>query len=110
MLQTKLDSYDIESEVILVRSLDDNKLYIRKIVELSEKSFSGIPNEIEFNLSFRLIPRVKDITKYIHSSGEYYWAICTDHCNGGRRAWSIPDVCHRERCPDIRRPDLEVHC
>jgi serine/threonine protein kinase len=83
VLQTKLDSYDIEGDVILVRSLDDNKLYIRKIVELSEKSLSGIPNEIEFNLSFRLIPRVKDITKYIHSSGEYYWAICTEHSNGG---------------------------
>jgi hypothetical protein len=33
VLQTKLDSYDIKRDVILVRSLGDNKVYVRKIVE-----------------------------------------------------------------------------
>lgn len=84
VLQSKCDNDEIESNVMLVKSLDDNKLYIRKSVELSGNSFTGIPNEIEFNPSFGLIPRVKDITKYVDSpSGDYSWAVYTEFCNGG---------------------------
>ena len=84
VLQTRCDNSEIESNVVLVKSLDDNKLYARKTVELTDCSATGIPNEIEFNLSFDLIPRVKDITKYVDSPwGDYYWTICTEFCNGG---------------------------
>jgi serine/threonine protein kinase len=84
VLQTTLDDPNIENNVMLVRSLEDNKLYIRKTVELTECSKTGIPNEIEFNPSFELIPRVKDVTKYVDSPfGEYYWAVCSEFCNGG---------------------------
>ncbi len=84
VLQTRLDDGNIESDVMLVKSIDDNKLYIRKIVELTEESETGIPNEFQFNPTFYLVPRVKDITKYVHGQdGEYYWAICTEFCNGG---------------------------
>lgn len=84
VLQTQLDCYEIESDVMLVKSIEDNKLYIRKVVELSAESLSGIPNEIQFNPSFSLIPRVKDITKYVHKeTGEYYWATVTEFCRGG---------------------------
>jgi serine/threonine protein kinase len=84
VLQTKCDGPEIESNVTLVRSLEDNKLYVRKTVELTECTCTGIPNEIEFNPSFELVPRVKDVTKYVDSPfGDYYWAICTEFCNGG---------------------------
>jgi serine/threonine protein kinase len=84
VLQTKADNPSIESDVMLVRSLDDNKLYVRKIVKLTSSSVTGIPNEIDFDRSFKLVPYVKDVTKYVHSpSGEYYWAMCTEFCNGG---------------------------
>jgi serine/threonine protein kinase len=84
VLQTTLDDPEIESNVMLVKSLEDNKLYIRKTVELTDCSETGIPNEIEFNPSFELVPHVKDVTKYVDApSGDYYWAVCTEFCNGG---------------------------
>jgi serine/threonine protein kinase len=84
VLQSINDCSCIESNVMLVRSLEDNKLYIRKTISLTSQSLSRIPNEIEFNPSFHLIPCVKDITKFMDKqSGEYYWAICTEYCNLG---------------------------
>lgn len=97
VLQTRCDSPEIENNVVLVKSLDDNKLYVRKTVELTECSATGIPNEIEFNLSFDLIPRVKDITKYVESPrGDYYWAICTEFCNGGDLRSLLNVYCGKE--------------
>ncbi|KAF7507998.1 hypothetical protein GJ744_009895 [Endocarpon pusillum] len=84
VLQTRCDSPEIESNVVLVKSLDDNKLYVRKTVAVTACSATGIPNEVEFNLCFDLIPCVKNITKYVDSPrGGYYWVICTEFCNGG---------------------------
>jgi serine/threonine protein kinase len=84
VLQTRTDGANIESNVSLVKSLDDSKLYVRKTVELNQDSLSGIPNEVQFHPDFHLIPRVKDITKHVDSPcGEYYWTICTEFCNGG---------------------------
>jgi serine/threonine protein kinase len=67
---------------MLVKSLEDSKLYIRKDVFLDKDvSKSGIPNEIEFNPSHPLIPHV---TKHVDSPhGEYYWTTCTEYCDGG---------------------------
>lgn len=98
VLQTRCDNSEIESDVVLVKSLDDNKLYVRKTVELTECSATGIPNEIEFNLSFDLIPRVKEITKYVDPSGlENYWAICTEFCNGGDLRGLLNIYCEDKR-------------
>jgi hypothetical protein len=73
VLQTRRDHAGIESNVMLVKSLDDKKIYARKTMEVNDFSFSGIPNEIGFNSSFGLVPRVKDITKCGDSpKGEYY--------------------------------------
>ena len=84
VLQSINDCSRIESNVMLVRSMEDNKLYIRKTVALTARSVSGIPNEIEYQPSFHLIPRVKDVTKHMDKlSGEYYWAIYMEYCNAG---------------------------
>jgi len=94
VLQTTLDDPYIESNVMLVKSLEDNKLYIRKTVALTQCSQTGIPNEIEFNPSFELVPRVKDITKYVDSPfGDYYWAVCSEFCNGGDMREMMDDYC-----------------
>lgn len=83
VLQTVFDSDTIETNVMLVKSLEDNKLYVRKELDVSEHSWSGIPNEIEFNTSFSLIPRVKNITRYKHLGSDFYWVTTTEYCNGG---------------------------
>lgn len=84
VLQTIADDNSIESNVMLVQSLENNKLYIRKTVGVTESSISSIPNEIEFHPSFSLVPHVQGVTKYLDSPfGEYYYGICTEFCNGG---------------------------
>jgi hypothetical protein len=81
--QTTSDDKDTESNVVLVKSHEGNQLCIRKSVKVTESFRSGIPTEIEFNPSFNLIPRVKDITKHMDSpKGEYRLAVCTESAMG----------------------------